>query len=689
MIPPCRTSASCRQRTPAGRNERGGRRPGDGGNTRGTARAHSPSGFGRPARPGGGRASPRPERAPGGVSVAGGLALLAAGAPLLGLVAWLFVRYPAAIVAGDRRSGAAPLALPRRVRRPVHQARRGRRARAARASLRRARGGGLALLWRLARGEEPRPLPPVLAVPAALLVALMVASPPLGLRRARPPNSASRSSCSPSPSSSPFVARAPFRAWLPRVLAIEAVALGCLFAVVGLAEACDAQAALLRRRSSQSRTAYTSYFRVTSFFTDPSIYARHLAVALTMLVVVWLWLGRVALARRRGARRVICARDSTSPTRSRRMVALAAAVCLVRLPRGRAAGPNAIATGVVAPVCAGAAAFGALVAAGHSVDASDQRPWTLVAGHVACSRTTRSPASASRRSPPRPRRGRRPGRTRRDSRTPRRSRSRPSSESAALLLYVAFLAGAARLSGSSRGRRGARARAARRAHRALRALALLRRLLRGSARLGRAGRGYRRLVAPGPRSRERAARTRGVAPSPPSGEAGPAGEGRERRRLEPRRLAPARRARRARARGGSDARRRAVALPARARRADGAVRLAGRGADGEWDLGRPSRRRRCSRAFSSRSRRSWRPSARRWPRWAAVTLTAPSVCLLAVPAVALQAGLRQSSAPWFFTNDSTYQIELAGRPAARRRKPIRPRLLRTRGSSGSTRSTAA
>ena len=49
-----------------------------------------------------------------------------------------------------------------------------------------------------------------------------------------------------------------------------------------------------------------------------------------------------------------------------------------------------------------------------------------------------------------------------------------------------------------------------------------------------------------------------------------------------------------------------------------------------------------------------------WPRWSAVALTAVVVVLLAVPAVVLQVGLRQSSAPWFFTNDSTYQIELAG-----------------------------
>ena len=51
---------------------------------------------------------------------------------------------------------------------------------------------------------------------------------------------------------------------------------------------------------------------------------------------------------------------------------------------------------------------------------------------------------------------------------------------------------------------------------------------------------------------------------------------------------------------------------------------------------------------------------RRWPRWAAVGLTAVVLGLLLVPPVVLQAGLRQSSAPWFYTNDSTYQIELAG-----------------------------
>jgi hypothetical protein len=43
-----------------------------------------------------------------------------------------------------------------------------------------------------------------------------------------------------------------------------------------------------------------------------------------------------------------------------------------------------------------------------------------------------------------------------------------------------------------------------------------------------------------------------------------------------------------------------------------------------------------------------------------VALSTIVLGLLVLPAVVLQAGLRDATAPWFFTNDSTYQIELAG-----------------------------
>jgi hypothetical protein len=54
----------------------------------------------------------------------------------------------------------------------------------------------------------------------------------------------------------------------------------------------------------------------------------------------------------------------------------------------------------------------------------------------------------------------------------------------------------------------------------------------------------------------------------------------------------------------------------------------------------------------------WRAAA--WRRSWAVALALAVVVLLLVPAVLLQTGLRQATAPWFYVNDSTYQIERAG-----------------------------
>ncbi len=51
---------------------------------------------------------------------------------------------------------------------------------------------------------------------------------------------------------------------------------------------------------------------------------------------------------------------------------------------------------------------------------------------------------------------------------------------------------------------------------------------------------------------------------------------------------------------------------------------------------------------------------RPWPRWAGVGLVLAVAVLMMAPSTFLQLGLRQSTAPWFYTNDSTYQIELGG-----------------------------
>jgi Glycosyltransferase family 87 len=48
------------------------------------------------------------------------------------------------------------------------------------------------------------------------------------------------------------------------------------------------------------------------------------------------------------------------------------------------------------------------------------------------------------------------------------------------------------------------------------------------------------------------------------------------------------------------------------------------------------------------------------PRWTGIALVLAVGVLLAAPSTFLQLGLRDSTAPWFFTNDSTYQAELGG-----------------------------
>jgi hypothetical protein len=48
------------------------------------------------------------------------------------------------------------------------------------------------------------------------------------------------------------------------------------------------------------------------------------------------------------------------------------------------------------------------------------------------------------------------------------------------------------------------------------------------------------------------------------------------------------------------------------------------------------------------------------PRWTGIALVLAVGLLLMAPSTLLQLGLRDSTAPWFFTNDSTYQIELGG-----------------------------
>ncbi len=82
--------------------------------------------------------------------------------------------------------------------------------------------------------------------------------------------------------------RAPFPAWMPRVLGTIAVALAGLFAVVGLVEEATHRL-IFYTPSVEVGNAYSSFFRVTSLFRDPSLYGRHLVLGMTVLLVALLY----------------------------------------------------------------------------------------------------------------------------------------------------------------------------------------------------------------------------------------------------------------------------------------------------------------------------------------------------------------------------------------------------------------
>jgi hypothetical protein len=93
-----------------------------------------------------------------------------------------------------------------------------------------------------------------------------------------------------------------------------------------------------------------------------------------------------------------------------------------------------------------------------------------------------------------------------------------------------------------------------------------------------------------------------------------------------------------------------------------------RAAHGEWDVGM-LRSAAMLAGFGVAVLAVVATLVRSWPRWTVIVASIACVAALVLPPVALQAGLRRATAPWFFTNDSTYQIELAGDDVLHGRDP--------------------
>jgi hypothetical protein len=140
----------------------------------------------------------------------------------------------------------------------------------------------LALAYRILRGERPPPPPFLLSLPLTTFVALTATS-FLWTWDERAAAIALAFFVLPFVAGLAVVARAPLADWLPRALLMTLVALGGLFAAIGIWQA--QTRTLFFARDLEVANAYTSFFRVTSLFKDPSLYGRYLVIPIAVLLV--------------------------------------------------------------------------------------------------------------------------------------------------------------------------------------------------------------------------------------------------------------------------------------------------------------------------------------------------------------------------------------------------------------------
>lgn len=148
---------------------------------------------------------------------------------------------------------------------------------------------GLAVAWTTLRGKRILPLSRLVALPAAAF--LLLAS--LSLTWTSELDHGATTLAYfllPFAMLLAVAGRAPFPGWMPRVLAWIAVVLAVVFAAVGLWQAATGDL-LFFSPSVEVGNAFSSFFRVTSLFRDPSLYGRHLVLGIAVVLV--------ALVRRR------------------------------------------------------------------------------------------------------------------------------------------------------------------------------------------------------------------------------------------------------------------------------------------------------------------------------------------------------------------------------------------------------
>ena len=297
-----------------------------------------------------------------------------AGLLVLGVAAVVFVRYPALVVPALLL--AAPFRLPFDFDRDH------------RFLFALAQGGKLgrlvplyvvlaaaaaAYLWRVGRGLEVAGIPRLLALPAAAFFALAS----LSLLWTRDLDAGANLLAFfllPFAVLVAVVARAELAPWLPKALAWISIGLACLFAAIGLWQEATKDL-FFYSPQLEVGNAYSPFFRVTSLFTDPSLYGRHLVLGFAVLLVL-LWTDHINLYLGAAVGALLFAGLYFSYSQTS-MASLFAVAFVVTLVAGDPIARRAVVAATAVVVLA-AAGFLLVGAKGHSIEDVTSGRWTRV-----------------------------------------------------------------------------------------------------------------------------------------------------------------------------------------------------------------------------------------------------------------------------------------------------------------------
>jgi len=230
-----------------------------------------------------------------------------------------------------------------------------------------------AYLWRVVRGLEVKPVARLIAVPTAAFLAFASLS-LLWTRDLDAGTNLLVFFLLPFAALIAVAARAELAPWLPKALAWIAIGLASVFAAIGLWQEATKDLFYFSPQLEVAN-AYSPFFRVTSLFTDPSLYGRHVVLGFAVLLVV-LWMGRINVYLAAGLAALLFGGLYFSYSQTS-MAALFVVAFVITLVAGDRVARRTVAVATAVVVLA-AAGFLAVGAKGQSIGDVTSGRWTRV-----------------------------------------------------------------------------------------------------------------------------------------------------------------------------------------------------------------------------------------------------------------------------------------------------------------------